>query len=273
MGKAHALHCGAAEARGEYLLFTDGDVTMDKSTISRAVHHMVNTHLDHLSIIFKNTSGGIVLNALVMESGAGLIQLFRPWLAGDTASSNFMGVGAFNMVKRQVYRAIGGHSTIKMHPIDDIMLGKIIKRSGFSQQCLLGTEFVTVPWYGSITAMINGLMKNVLAMINYNFFLVPPLLLTIIILNILPLWGVLFADDFSRILFALIVVVKQFAFFFGTRLLQISPWCALATIITPYISCYIVMKASWLNFRDKGIIWRGTHYPLRELRKNPPLLP
>ena len=32
-----------------------------------------------------------------------------------------MGVGAFNMVRRQAYEQVGGHAAIKNHPIDDIM--------------------------------------------------------------------------------------------------------------------------------------------------------
>ncbi len=273
MGKIHALHCGAAQATGDYLLFTDGDVQLEKTTISRALNHMITNRLDHLSLIFKNITRGIVLNGLILESGAGLIQLFRPWLARKHSSPNFMGVGAFNLVKREVYQAIGGHQSIRMHPVDDIMLGKIIKRNGFTQDCLLGTDFVTVPWYDSIVAMVNGLMKNVLATINYNLFMVPLLLLVMVILNILPLWGLLLTQGFTQALFLGIVLVKLVAFYHGTRLLQISPFCALATIVTPYISIYIVIKAAWFNFRDNGIYWRGTHYPLSQLRKNPPLLP
>ncbi len=273
MGKIHALHCGAAQATGDYLLFTDGDVGLEKTTVSRALNHMITHRLDHLSLIFKNITRGIVLNGLILESGAGLIQLFRPWLARKHSSPNFMGVGAFNMVKREAYQAIGGHHSIRMHPVDDIMLGKIIKRNGFTQDCLLGTDFVTVPWYDCIVAMVNGLMKNVLATINYNLLMVPLLLLVMIILNILPLWGLLLAQGYTQALFLVIVLIKLVAFYYGTRLLQISPLCALATIITPYISIYIVIKAAWFNFRDNGIYWRGTHYPLSQLKKNPPLLP
>lgn len=273
IGKINALHYGAEQATGDYLLFTDGDVELEKTTVSRALNHMINQRLDHLSLIFKNITRGIVLNGLILESGAGLIQLFRPWLARKHSSPNFMGVGAFNLVKREVYQTIGGHNSIRMHPVDDIMLGKIIKRNGFTQDCMLGTDFVKVPWYDSITAMVNGLMKNVLATINYNLFMVPVLLLVLVILNIVPLWGLLLAQGYTQALFLVIVMIKLLAFYLGTQLLQISPFCALATIISPYISIYIVIKAAWLNFRDNGIYWRGTHYPLSQLKKNPPLLP
>lgn len=273
MGKAHALQRGAELAGGEYLLFTDGDILMEESTLPRAVNHMLASDLDHLCLIFKNSSPGWLLNSLILESGAGLLQLFRPWLARQQESSSFIGVGAFNMVKRKSYLGIGGHESIRMHPIDDIMLGKIIKRGGYRQDCLLGMDLVTVPWYESLGGMIDGLMKNVLAIINYRTALLPLLVIGMVVLNILPLWGALLDDGYSRLVWQAVVLLKLGAYYYGTRLLGISGWCAPGTLITPYISLYITMRAAWLNYTEHGIYWRGTHYSLDELRKNEPILP
>jgi hypothetical protein len=194
-------------------------------------------------------------------------------LARQQKSSSFIGVGAFNMVKRKSYFGVGGHESIRMHPIDDIMLGKIIKRAGCRQDCLLGMDLVTVPWYDNLGAMIDGLMKNVLAIINYRVVLLPLLLIGMVVLNILPLWGALLDDGYSRLVWQTVVLIKLGAFYCGTRLLGISGWCAPGTLVTPYISLYIAMRAAWLNYTEHGINWRGTHYSLDELRKNEPILP
>ena len=247
MGKAHAMQRGAELANGEYLLFTDADILMEESTLARAAHHMSVEKLDHMALVFKNISPGWLLNSLILESGAGLLQLFRPWKAKKSTARNFIGVGAFNMLKRETYFAIDGHERIRMHPIDDIMLGKIVKRNGYRQECLLGTDLVAVPWYESVREMINGLMKNVLAIINYRFLLLIPLLFGMVFLNILPLWGMLLSEGNVQLIWAVIVFTKLGAFYYGTRLLEISPWCALGTLITPYISLYIVLRAAWLN--------------------------
>ncbi len=272
MGKANALQRGAAEAKGEYLIFTDGDIVMAPTTVARAMHHMAIDRLDHISLIFKNTSPGWLLNSLILDAGAGLFQLFRPWRVRDKRSKHFIGVGAFNLVRKEAYSQVGGHSRIKMHPIDDIMLGKMLKQAGFKQDCLLGHDLVTVPWYNSVSQMVNGLMKNVLAMVNYRFSLVPFYALAIVYCNILPLWGMVLCSGWTQLLFTAVMVIKLMAFFTGTRLLSISPWCTFGTIVSPYITLYIVIKATWRNFRDGGVFWRGTHYPLAELKKNEPLL-
>ncbi len=116
LGKNHALQSGAEMASGEYLLFTDADVSMEKTTISRAMQHVMVNSLDHLSIFFENVGGSGLLNALFLEVGGGLLLLFRPWKAKDLKSKRFMGVGAFNLVKASTYREIGGHQRIACIP-------------------------------------------------------------------------------------------------------------------------------------------------------------
>ncbi len=273
MGKANALQTAASRAAGDYLLFTDGDVAMDPSTIARAVSHMTKQHRDHITLLFQNSTTGLLLNSFILEAGSGLLQLFRPWRAVARTARNFIGVGAFNLVKKTTYIAIGGHMSIRMHPVDDIMLGKIIKRRGYAQECLLGTDLVTVPWYTGIGDMVNGLMKNAMAVINYRFALLVPLLAAMVLYTIIPFWALFFTEGVARYCFGGAVVVRMVLFFFGAGLINISPWCAPVAVITPYISVFIVVRAAWLNSRDHGIYWRGTHYSLTELRQNEPLLP
>jgi len=273
LGKAHALQRGAEMAAGEYLLFTDGDIIMEKTTVSRAVGYMESEGLDHLCLVFKNISSGLLLNSLILESGAALLQIFRPWRLRRKGSRRFIGVGAFNMVRKEVYERIGGHRRIPMHPVDDIMLGKIIKRSGYRQDCLLGIDLVRLRWYESTGQMVRGLMKNAMALMNFRYLLLPPVLLMLVTFNILPLWGAVFSQDAARLFFAGAVVVRTGVSYAGTRLLGISPLCAAGVLVTPYISVYILLRAAWRNYRDGGIYWRGTHYALDELRRNEPLLP
>lgn len=271
MGKTHALHLAAETASGIYLLFTDGDIIMEESTIARAVKRMEMEKLDHLCLLFKNISPGLLLNSLILDSGTSLLQLLRPWNARRKESRSFVGVGAFNMVRKEAYQAVGGHKPIRMHPIDDIMLGKIIKRGGYAQECLRGTDLVSVPWYKSVNDMVNGLMKNVLAVVNFRFILVLPIIMAIATFSILPCWALFYCDDIVRLVFLTTIVVRLAVFYHGTRLLHISPFCCPATLITPYISIYIILRAAYLNCRDKGIYWRGTFYPLKSLRRNEPI--
>lgn len=272
MGKSHALTKGAALAKGEYLVFTDADVVLEKTTITRAVAYMQANRLDHLTLGFKNETPGWLLNSLILDAGMGLLFLFRPWTVTKKNSRGFMGIGAFNMLKRSVYREIGGHEEIKMHPIDDLMLGKLIKQHGFYQDCLLADDFVVVPWYDSVREMSNGLKKNVFALMHYRVLLVPFVLAAILIPSIWPLWGLVLGDMTVRTLCLLTLGTRLATFYKGLQVQGLPKWYLPGALLTPYISCYIILKSVFVTMKNDGILWRGRHYALAELRKTKPLL-
>lgn len=270
LGKNHALHFGSEKASGDYLLFTDADITVEKSALARAMHHMLENNLDHMSMVFENTAPGGLLNALFLDVGSALLLLFKPWKVKEEKSRQFMGVGAFNLVKTSAYKKIGGHSRIAMHPIDDIMLGKIIKQNGFRQDCLLGDGFVTVKWYSGVRELINGLMKNTFALFHYRLSLVLAGALFVFLLTILPFWAFFFTSGITRIFFGAAVLIRLVTFAKGLLDAGINPIHAFWAPLTPYIGIYVALKAAAVTIKNNGIEWRGTHYSLAELKRNRP---
>ncbi len=272
LGKSHALQYGAGQATGEYLIFTDADVQMEETTVARALSYVLDNTVDHLALFFRNVAPGWLLNSMILDAGANLLSILKPWKVGEPQSNAFVGVGAFNMVRSQVYHAVGGHSSIRMHPVDDIMLGKIIKKSGFSQHCLIGIEFITVRWYESVREMVDGLMKNVFSLFHYRIVAVAVSAAVTIFITIVPLWGFLLSSGYPKTLFLLAVLIRLFSFLYGATVFQLSSLCSFGSFIAPYLGLYISVKAAVITLRNGGITWRGTHYPLAELRKSQPLL-
>ena len=272
LGKAHALQAAAAAATGDLLLFSDADIRMAPTAVSRAVRQMENARLDHLTIFFENTSPGWLLNGIILDMSSAVLLAFRPWRVGKAGSRNFVGVGAFNMVRRTVYESCGRHQRIKMQPIDDVMLGKIIKRAGYRQDCLLGNGMISVDWYSGVGEMIQGLMKNVFAALHYRVWLALLAMIAILIMAVLPLWGAIFADGRAQLLFALTVLVRLAGFTVGARISGL-PWTvAIGGLLAPHFTVFIIAKAMSLTLRQGGIYWRGTFYALADLRKAEPLL-
>lgn len=266
LGKNHALQYGAKRSRGEYLLFTDADIIMEKSSVARAMHHMIENKLDHMCMFFKSIVPGGLLNALILDAGSGLILSLKPWKAKDPRSKRYMGVGAFNLVKSDVYKKIDGHRTIAMHPIDDVMLGKVIKQSGFLQDCILGHNFIQVEWYVTVREFIKGLMKNSFAFYNYKMVNVLFGILVVLITTILPPLGFFFTSGITSGLFGVAVIVRIIAFAGGFSKTGINPWYSIWGLVTPYVYIYIALKSSITTTMNKGIIWRGTYYSLDELK-------
>ncbi|MDO9081520.1 MAG: glycosyltransferase family 2 protein, partial [Desulfuromonadales bacterium] len=168
LGKNHALWQGSCQADGEFLLFTDGDIIMEETVLTRAVNRLQSEGLDHLALTPRMTLPGTLLPIL----GLAFIFFFgiftRPWRAADPKSPCHIGIGAFNLLRSSVYRAVGGHQTIALRPDDDLKLGKIIKRGGFRQNVAYAPEFLAVEWYASLGEAIRGLEKNTFAGCDYR---------------------------------------------------------------------------------------------------------
>lgn len=266
LGKNHALHYGVQRAQGEYLLFTDADIVFESSSLARAMSYLLKNRIDHLCMSFSNTAPGGLLNALFLDAGTGLLLLLKPWKAKEPRSKRYVGVGAFNLVKASVYRAIDGHRSIAMHPIDDIMLGKVIKQRGFSQDILIGDSFLQVKWYPTVHGWINGLMKNSFALYDFSVAKVLVAIFLITLLGILPFWACLLTNGLTQVFFGAAVIIRLLSFAKGFadigRTPLYSPWA----LVSPYVIIYTAMKATITTLHNKGITWRGTYYPLDALK-------
>ena len=268
LGKTHALHWGAEQAKGEFLLFTDADVRLAPDTVGRAVSRMEQTGLDHLSLIFRPVLPSGLLGMLVVDSLSGLFSFLKPWKAVQPDSRYFFGIGAFNLVRTASYHRSGGHQAIRLCPVDDILLGRIIKESGGRQECLNGRDFVSVPWYPSVRAMVSGLQKNLFAAIDYRFERLVLATILIICCTILPFWGLLFATGVNRLLCAAILVVTAWSQLLAARTMAVPLSCLFWFLLTPYLKLYLMWYAVLRTLIRGGIEWRGTFYALAELREH-----
>jgi hypothetical protein len=268
LGKNHALYCGAQKASGEYLLFSDADVVMEPSTLKRAVRFSVEHKLDHLTLFFKALLPSSLLQMVVIDLGLGLVSYLRPWKAADPSSPCFIGVGAFNLVKKESYWKAGGHQAIRLCPLDDLKLGQLLKKSGFRQDCLYGYDFVSVKWYGSLPEMTRGLMKNTYAALNYSFGRLCLFTFLQILVSIWPVWALLVTEGEARAAnFAIVMLTGTFYLAAAVKS-DIRPWSAMWFPLTPYIRMYMTWKAVLVTVGRGGIDWRGTFYLLSDLKEN-----
>lgn len=267
LGKNHALHLGAGRAGGEYLLFTDADVVMEPSTLTRAMARMRAGNLDHLTLLFRAILPSSLLQMVVIEFGVSLVSYLQPWKAADPTSDKFIGVGAFNLVRAAAYHKAGGHAAIRLCPLDDIMLGKLLKMHGFMQECLYGYHFIAVKWYGTIREMISGLRKNTYAALDYSFARLCVLTCLQLVFSIWPPWALIATDGATRLVNFAIIVLQATLFVLAALYSGIACRHVIWFPVTPYIRLYMTWKAVLATILQQGIVWRGTFYSLRELKK------
>ncbi len=268
LGKNHALWLGSKRATGELLLFTDADIVMAPSTLSRAVAYLLANGIDHLAVTPETHMPSIFLDMF----GASFILFFsifaRPWKARDPKSSCHIGIGAFNLVQADAYCQAGGHEAIRMRPDDDMKLGKIVKFEGFRQDILFGAGFLSVEWYATIRDLVRGLEKNAFAGADYRITLVCLGIVFHCLASFFPFIALFVTRGPARTVYAAVAFLIIIVFLDSARYHNAKGWYVIGFPLTALLFAWILFRTMVLNLVQGGITWRGTFYPLAELKKN-----
>lgn len=266
LGKNHALHVAAQKATGDWLLFTDADVTMHRDTLLKALSYVQAQHLDHLIIHEYHPRPSIPFKIALLGYYFCYSIDMKPWRIRYTWSKKSLGRGAFNLISKKSYEQSGGHKAIAMECLDDLKLGKLIKQHGFHQDVVNGQDYVRFEWYTSVKNMIKGLEKNSFAYHNYQ----PRAALRDVSYAILVfIWPFIASLIFSGILGWINILNVTLIFIlmaYTARQYRMDMRFALFFPISMSIMIFTVCNSLFMTYRNKGVIWRGTHYPLDKLR-------
>ena len=268
LGKNHALSVGAEAASGELLLFTDADVVFEPTALRRAVGFMEREGLDHLAAIPDVRVPGLALSAFVTAFGVLFLLYARPWKARDPKSPYHIGVGAFNLIRSAVYRAIGTHRAIAMRPDDDLKLGKLVKKRGFRQDVVHGKDFIMVEWYSSLGEMIDGLMKNAFAGVDYSLVTLAGSTVALLLMNIWPFVALLITHGVTRALNGASIMLIGLLFWTSTGYAFGRLGYVLAFPAAVLLFVYIMWRSALVAVIRGTVTWRGTAYPLAQMRAN-----
>lgn len=268
LGKNHALHAGAQAARGEYILFTDGDIHFGRDTILRAVKYLEATRADHLCIPPNMIRGTYAEDSLI----AFFILMFllgtQPWLIPTRFRYAYAGVGAFNMVRKSSYESFGGHVPIRLDVLDDVKLGKIVKANGMRQEILNADDRVLVKWQDSAWHVITGLEKNAFATMDYSVVKLFFVSLMTLLVCLAPYLGLLLIPSAAAWGYVATVVFMTTMY----TVLAVKSGCSPLVAPALPLACLGLLFAFWrsavITLRQGGVRWRDTFYPLDLLHQN-----
>ena len=268
VGKPHAMTTAAATCDTEWLLFTDADVVFAPEVLRRAMVCAEATRTDHLvvapTMLQRRWDEGIVLAFFQAAS----LWVSRPWKIPDAkAKHDATGVGAFNMVRRESYEAIGGFTALRMEVLEDVRLGLLLKRAGYTQRMVFGPGMVRVHWASGVNGLLRVMTKNMFSLFNYQ-----PLLLLMacagMFLFCCAPFGWIFAGGALRYagwITALSIVLIYRAY---GRISGFSAWYAVLFPVGALVMIFALLRSMVVTWRQGGVVWRGTLYTLAELRKS-----
>lgn len=268
LGKNHALWLGARAARGELLLFTDADVVLAPDTAARAAGYLQREGMDHLTLAPRVIMPGSLLQSFGVTFGIFFLLFTRPWKARDPRSRHHVGIGAFNLVRADAYRRMGTHQAIAMRPDDDVKLGKLVKKMGFRSDLAVGAEHVSVEWYHTLGEVVRGLRKNGFAGVDYRLSVVVFATVAMLLFFIGPFVAVWVTDGWTRGLYATSVGLMLAAYAGAAREQRAPVWHGVLFPVACVLFLVVIWNATIYALWNRGIEWRGTHYPLDALRAN-----
>lgn len=267
LGKPHALQKGYEESTGEWLVFTDADVRFAPDLLRRSIALVRKEAWDHLTLLGNVDMVGFWEKVVITFFALGFHLANEPGRARDPQSKRYLGVGSFQLVRREAYEASGTHRRLALEVVDDMKLGKIVKEAGFRSGVGVAAERVSVRWHAGLGNIIRGVEKNFFASTGFRVHIVLLQLGALLALNLLPFAVLPFSSGINFWLAAAAAAVPVLMQGMVARVLKVSPLYGLTYPLGAVIFAYMIVRSMVVTLRQGGIVWRDTFYPLDELRK------
>jgi len=276
LGKTHAMAMAAAlEPQSEYLLFTDADVLFRKDALRRTMQFVVTSEADHM----------VTLPTLVLKrwDEAALIGFFevcsmwaaRPWKVADPkARRDAVGVGAFNLLRRSAYEQLGGYEALRMEIVEDLGIARRVRRAGLKQRVAFGRDLVSVHWAAGAMGVVENLTKNMFAAFGFRMLVLLGACGWLMGFCVLPAVGIAVSYWLLGLLLPglLTLVAMTTVYLAMEKHSGISAWNVLLVPFAAVLLIYTLLRSMIKTLGQGGVRWRGTFYPLKELRRHVPPL-
>jgi hypothetical protein len=267
LGKPHALQQAFEHSSGEWLVFTDADVHFSPDLLRRAVALAQRERWDHLTLLSSAEMHTVGEKIALTFFGMGFVMGVRPWRTSDPHSKGYAGVGAFQLMRRSTYEAIGTHRRLAMEVVDDMKLGKVVKEGGFRSGVGKGWNEVRVRWHAGVGNIVRGTTKNFFAAASFNLWIACVQVAMTLLLCIVPWVALPFLRGWA-LAFDAVAVGVTIATEAGVAVeVGVSPLYALTEPLGALIFIWMIARSTVVTLWNGGITWRGTFYPLEELKR------
>jgi hypothetical protein len=261
------LQSGYELSTGELIIFTDADVKFAPDVLRRVVALFGERKLDHLALLGDVERSGFWDTVLISFFGMGFQLATNPHNVNNPNSRTYVGVGAFQMLSRAAYERSGTHRRLAMEVVDDMKLGKIVKMAGFRSGVAVAQSYVSVAWHLGLRNLVRGVEKNFFAGAQFRISVAATQILGLLVMNVVPFAGLIFEHGWVRALAAVSVLIGL-SFHLGVDVvMRVSPLYCLTLPLGAGIFAYMILRSTIVTLRQGGIVWRGTFYPLEELRR------
>lgn len=264
LGKSHALHVGTREITTPWLLFVDADSRLAPDVLARAIDAAMANGADHVALLPDIVPATAIGRAGLLAFLAIVLERLRRVNAARQRS--FVGTGAFNLVRTDAYRTIGGHERLRLEVVDDLWLGGLLFRRGFRSRIWIATREVSVDWGGTPAKLLRDVEKNMFAVLRYRTWVALPLGVLCLLLVVATWTAPWWAGRVGLVALAAFAVTAVPT----VELARRNGWPLVTGLLAPFGRALLpvaLLRSTLRTLRKNGVSWRGTFYPLAELRR------
>ena len=168
-GKNHACHRLAGEAKNEFLLFLDADVTVGEDLLNRAVSFASGHRLALLSMFPRQKMRSRGEKIVVPFMFRILLSLLPLFLIRRCRWSSFSAANGQMMLFHGVtYRRYRFHEKVRDRMAEDIEIMRLVKRLRLKGDTLVGRKEIECRMYRSYLEGVNGFSRNIFSMFGNN---------------------------------------------------------------------------------------------------------
>ena len=253
-GKNHALHYGVAQAKGEWLLFTDADTRHEPHGLSASLAHAQKNGLELLTLLPSCLTGSFIEN-LVQPLAMAFLGLWFPLeKVNDPKSPLYFANGQYLLMKRSLYQKTGGHKAVAGEFLEDFALMQKTKQLGAKAQCGFGQSVYGTRMYDSFDTIWRGWRRIYLHAFQRKPLTLVRKALVVLVFSVLPfaLYAFSHGGHFSTLVIAVLVVICWRAY----TVVRAKGAYALFHPLAALIIFLILTDAARMAFLKEKTFWR-----------------
>ena len=278
LGKSHAMQLGVEQSCGDWLCFIDADCRQTcRSTLSVTVQAAEEKGIDFLSVLPVLETRSFWERVIQPVCAAIMVIWFNPAKVNDPRTKTAYANGAFMLMTRACYQAIGGHAAVKGYLNEDMHLARLAKELGHRLFVVENEGLYVTRMYASFVAAWNGWSRIFCGCFGSMRRLGLTLTL-LLVASVFPyaslavsLTMVLTTSDSNRdnwyvalAVTCLVVAVLKSVIIRFMRLVRAAPWAWITYPIGAILGAGMVVSA--MRKLQGKTTWRGTEYTSRHMR-------
>jgi len=199
---------------------------------------------------------------------------FSPRKVNDPDRRDAIANGQFILIRHSVYKAIGGHESVRDQIVEDKAIAEQVKWNGHRLIVADGQAVAKTRMYTSLPEMWEGWTKNIYlglrdqkGLLYLGVFGATVALIAALFLPIWPLLGIRWLLNGggwmaeavlleSLIFWCYLIAVRACV----ARSMGISPWYALTTPLGAAVFAAMMITSAFRVISGKGVSWKGRRY-------------